>query len=252
MLLTQEIRDGDCFVQLHLDPARKTELFSTLPSLHILHGLPGTKPDKTVLPLQWKNADLLEAVFPVAGRETVLNTVEISGQEPVTLPPVCLPYSPEFAPDQPGRGAVALAQLAATTGGQERVEIPKIWDELPIQSRYVELAPWLLVFAAFLFLLEVLERRTGWLSRVVGRKRQIAAEEKVETPSATPAKGAALPWLVRKAKPSTPAPARTAAAPSPATKAAAPTVVVETKSSQDSAMDAMRKARERAQRRHDK
>jgi Mg-chelatase subunit ChlD len=252
MLLTQEIRYGDCFVQLHLDPARKTELFSTLPSLHILHGLPGTKPDKTVLPLQWKNADLLEAVFPVAGRETVLNTVEISGQEPVTLPPVCLPYSPEFAPDQPGRGAVALAQLAATTGGQERVEIPKIWDELPIQSRYVELAPWLLVFAAFLFLLEVLERRTGWLSRVVGRKRQIAAEEKVETPSATPAKGAALPWLVRKAKPSTPAPARTAAAPSPATKAAAPTVVVETKSSQDSAMDAMRKARERAQRRHDK
>jgi hypothetical protein len=74
-----------------------------------------------------------------------LNTVEISGQDPVTLPPVCLPYSPEFAPDQPGRGATALAQIATTTGGKERVEIPKLWDELPVRSRYVELAPWLLV-----------------------------------------------------------------------------------------------------------
>jgi Mg-chelatase subunit ChlD len=253
MLLTQEIRDGDCFVQLHLDPARKSELFSTLPSLHILHGLPGTKPDKAVLPLQWKNADLLEAVFPVAGRETVLNTVEISGQEPVTLPPVCLPYSPEFAPDQPGRGSVALAQLAATTGGQERIEIPKIWEELPVQSRYVELAPWLLVSAAFLFLLEVLERRTGWLSRVVGRKRQIAAEEKIERPStATPAKTKSFPWLVRKANSSVPMGKKPAEAPSSGPQVAAPPVAIETKSSPDSALDAMRKARERAQRRREK
>ena len=101
--------------------------------------------------LQWKNADLLEAAIPVAGRETVLNTVEISGQQPVTLPPVCLPYSPEFAPDQPGRGAATLAQIATTTGGKEREEIPKIWGELPVKSRYVELAPWLLVWERFFF-----------------------------------------------------------------------------------------------------
>jgi hypothetical protein len=139
-----------------------------------LHGLPGAAPAKETVALEWKNADLLEAAIPIAGRETVLNTVEISGQQPVALPPVCLPYSPEFAPDQPGRGAAALAEIATTTGGKERVEIPKIWSELPVKSRYVELAPWLLVFGTLLFLLEVLERRTGWVSRLFGRKIAVA------------------------------------------------------------------------------
>ena len=169
-VLTQEIRDGECFVQLHLDPERKADPFANLPQVRVLHGLPGAPPTKGTSPLQWKNADLLEAEIPIEGRETVLNTVEISGQQPVTLPPVCLPYSPEFAPEQPGRGAAALAQIATTTGGKERVEIPKIWSELPVKSRYVELAPWLLVAGAILFLLEVLERRTGWVFRLFGRK----------------------------------------------------------------------------------
>ncbi|HTI98093.1 MAG TPA: VWA domain-containing protein, partial [Dongiaceae bacterium] len=46
MLLTQEIRDGLCLVQLHLDPARKQEPFSTLPRVRVLHGLPGAAPAK--------------------------------------------------------------------------------------------------------------------------------------------------------------------------------------------------------------
>ena len=156
MLVEQEVRDGVDFVQLHLDPNRKADPFSSLPRVKVLHGLPGAPPAKATVPLAWKNADLLEAAIPIAGRETVLDTVEISGQQPVTLTPVCLPYSPEFAPDQPGRGAAALAQIATTTGGKDRVEIPKMWGELPVKSRYVELAPWLLAAAAFLFLLKFL------------------------------------------------------------------------------------------------
>ena len=35
-----------------------------------------------------------------------------------------------------------------------------MWGELPVKSRYVELAPWLLAAAAFLFLTEVFERRS--------------------------------------------------------------------------------------------
>ena len=189
MLLTQEIRDGVCFVQLHLDPERRAEPFANLPRVKILHGLPGAAPAKAAASLQWKNADLLEAAIPIAGRETVLNTVEISGQQPVTLTPVCLPYSPEFAPDQPGRGAAALAQIATTTGGSEREEIPKIWGDLPVKSRYVELAPWLLVAGAILFLLEILERRTGWISRMFGRKAAVKVETKeaeTEIPQAAP------------------------------------------------------------------
>jgi len=255
MLLTQEIRDGTCFVQLHLDPARKTEPFAALPRVKILHGLPGAAPAKATVALQWKNADLLEAAIPVAGRETLLNTVEIAGQQAVTLPPVCLPYSPEFAPDQPGRGAATLAQIATTTGGQDRVEIPKMWNELPVKSRYVELAPWLLVAAAILFLIEVLERRTGWVLRLFGRKTAVKAE-----PEATEEKPNApkpiFPWLVRR-----PARAKTLVVTpkaKPDAPKTAPNISAESKSasekpaSAESAIDALRKARERAQRRTDK
>jgi Mg-chelatase subunit ChlD len=258
MLLTQEIRDGVCFVQLHLDPERKAEPFANLPRVKILHGLPGAAPAKETLSLEWKNADLLEAAIPIAGRETVLNTVEISGQQPVTLPPVCLPYSPEFAPDQPGRGAATLAQIATTTGGREREEIPKIWGDLPVKSRFVELAPWLLVSATILFLVEVLERRTGWVSRLFGRKDAVTpASTEVsdaEVPQADPVRKPVFPWLVRK-------PARRATAPAAAkdktaepvsAAPAAPKPVPEKPASTVSAIDALRKARERAQRRTDK
>ena len=68
----------------------------------------------------WKTADLLEVAIPINGRETLLNTIEIPGQQAVTLAPVCLPYSPEFAPDQPGRGGAALTQIASTSGGKRR------------------------------------------------------------------------------------------------------------------------------------
>jgi hypothetical protein len=251
MLLTQEIRDGVCFVQLHLDPARKAEAFASLPRVRILHGLPGAAPVKETASLQWKNADLLEAAIPVAGRETILNTVEISGQQPVTLPAACLPYSPEFAPNQPGRGAATLAQIAATTGGRERVEIPKIWGELPVRSRYVELAPWLLVMGTILFLLEVFERRTGWISRFFGRKAAIAQAETEadESPAAVPARQPIFPWLVRK-------PARRTTSPTVAkaktTTPAAAKSALEKPISSESTLDALRKARERAQRRTDK
>jgi Mg-chelatase subunit ChlD len=253
MLLTQEIRDGVCFVQLHLDPERKGEPFSNLPRVKILHGLPGAAPAKETVALEWKNADLLEAAIPIAGRETVLNTVEISGQQPVTLPPVCLPYSPEFAPDQPGRGAATLAQIATTTGGKAREEIPKIWGDLPVKSRYVELAPWLLVAGTILFLLEVLERRTGWLSRFFGRKAVAKVEaEESETPDAASERKPVFPWLVRR-------PARTTTAPVARTSTVAPVSVApvgiksasEKPAGAESTLDALRKARERAHRRTD-
>jgi Mg-chelatase subunit ChlD len=230
MLLTQEVRDGVCFVQLHLDPERKAEPFSTLPRARVLHGLPGASPQKNTLPLQWKNADLLEAAVPVAGRETLLNTVEIPGQQPVTLPPVCQPYSPEFAPDQPGRGPAALAQIAATTAGKERVEIPTIWGELPVRSRYVELAPWLFVLGTILFLLEILERRTGWLSRTRASVEPEKAE-KSEPQTAAPAA------VIRKSN--RPVPSITVQPKAAPAKAAGA----------ESTLDALGKARARAHRR---
>jgi len=280
MLLTQEIRDGVCFVQLHLDPERKADPFSNLPRVKVLHGIPGAAPAKKTVSLQWKNADLLEAAIPMSGRETILNTVEISsgtgvppvraeGQESrsvsaVTLPAACLPYSPEFAPDQPGRGAATLAQIAATTGGQDRVEIPKMWGELPVKSRYVELAPWLLVFGTILFLLEVLERRTGWVTRFIGRRIGVSASvppvaaADVERGDTSPLSDDATRCVVQKrghvraVQTSAPAAGKSKTAVSVAAARAEPKPAPGKPASAESAIDALRKARERAQRRTDK
>ena len=254
MLLTQEIRDGVCFVQLHLDPARKSELFSALPQVRVLHGVPGAPPTRQTIPLEWKSADLLEAAIPVIGRETVLNTVEIAGQQPVILPAVCLPYSPEFAPDEPGRGAASLAQISATTGGRELVEIPKIWSALPIKSRYVEMAPWLLVVAAILFLSEIFERRTGWLGRAlhltpVAAPRRNAAKNPQEEKEAPATPRVVTQSGIRNTQP-TIQPSATPiipATPAPAAKSAPAKPAAEV-----SAIDALRKARERAKNRTEK
>lgn len=258
MLLVQQIRDGACFVQLHLDPERKADVFSGTPRVRTLHGLPGAKPEKIETAMEWKSADLLEAVIPIAGAETVLNTVEVPGHTPVALPPVCLPYSPEFAPEQPGRGAVALAQLAAATGGRERVHLPQIWAELPVKRRFVELTPWLLIVAVVLFLLEILERRTGWLFRLFVRRPAMiepdAADEEIEP---TTSKQRALPRLLRRAVRK--AAARKLSAPTAGTEPQ-PTVktppapaqketAIPGSDSGQSTLDVFREARERASRR---
>jgi hypothetical protein len=142
--------------------------------------VPGASPARSDAQLQWKTADLLEATIPISGRETVLNTVEVPGQQPVTLAPVCLPYSPEFAPEQPGRGGATLAELAAITGGKERIEIPQAWADLPSRRHYIETIPWLLVAAVVLFLIEILERRAGWVSRVLTRQKPAAEAEEAQ------------------------------------------------------------------------
>lgn len=258
MLLTQEIRDGVCWVQLHLDPARPADRFSTLPCMKVLHGLPGAAPARETVPLQWKSADLLEAAVAIGGRETLLNTVEIAGQPPVTLPPVCLPYSPEFAPAQPNRGATALARIAATTGGQERIEISKIWSGLPLKSRYVELAPWLLVAGTILFLLEILERRTGWVTRLFLRRPPTLSTTVTKEPADAPVQPVStrkpvFPWLPRK-----PVYRRAAAGNSPvktsapdSSTPAGPNTPPSKPAGAETTLNALREAHERARHRTD-
>jgi len=254
MMLTQEVQGGVCIVQLHLDPARMADPFSNLPRLQTLHGLPGESPAKLSAALQWKDADLLEAAIPIAGRETVLNTVAVPGQQTVTLPPVCLPYSPEFAPEQPGRGAAALEQIATTTGGKERAEIPKIWADLPVASRYVELAPWLLVAAAILFLMEILERRTGWISRLISRKAavaEVAIGDPIPAAAMSRGRFCFLPSFGNSRQNKAIAPNRTTAeaVPSPKKGTAPP---APTEPGVSATLDAFRQARQRASRRSEK
>jgi hypothetical protein len=121
---------------------------------------------------------------PLYGSDTALTTVEIPGHGPVALPPICLPYSPEFEPaataaaqgataspalpleaSRLGWGLAALERLARSTGGKERIDLASAWKDIPKHPRLIPLSAWLLIGAAIVLLLEVLERLTGLLSR---------------------------------------------------------------------------------------
>ncbi len=100
---------------------------------------------------------------------------------------MCLPYSPEYLPQKPGQGIGALERLAKSTGGCERVNLVGLWKDIPRKPRLVLLAPYLLLAAVMLFLLEIIERRTGVLSL---RRRRTAVVQQ-EVPAKLPEKRAA-------------------------------------------------------------
>ncbi len=170
MLLTQRVRDGINVVQLHLDPEREGEVFRELPTVKVLRGVVGETPSVDETKLAWTSADTLAVDIPIHGSETVLTTVEIPGGGNISLPPVCLPYSPEFKPAQTESGLATMERLAKATGGKQRINLGELWDDLPRQPRLISLQPWLLIAALLLLLLETLERRTGLLSTRHGRR----------------------------------------------------------------------------------
>jgi Mg-chelatase subunit ChlD len=248
MLVTQEVRNGVGLVQLHLDPERKGDPFTSLPQLNVLTGRPGLQPETRKMTLRWVAADTLAAEVPLQGNETVLTTVDVPGQKPVSLPPVCLPYSPEFQPPEADRGLPALQRLARATGGRERLEPSGIWSDLPRHARLLPVGRWLLAAAVVLLLLEVLERRTGFLSR-----QGHLVWEAAQVPAARARK-----LVVRKPRAAarSTAPQAPAAAPAPLPAVAPPAPPPEPVSApqvrQEAGMiEALRKARQRTRGRGD-
>lgn len=162
MLVTQQVKNGVSVIQLHLDPDRAESGQDVRPpKVTTLRGVAGSKPASEQAEMRWADADTMEVSIPLNGSETALSTVEIPGAQPLTLSPVTLPYSPEFKPVEADEGQTALAKLAQATGGKERLELSGVWKDLPRQPRLIELAPYLLLTAILLLLIEVLERHTG-------------------------------------------------------------------------------------------
>ena len=189
MLLRQEVRDGACAVELHLDPERPALPFTGTPTVTTLHGKSGGQPESRKDDMQWSTPDVMSVSVPLGGQETALASVEVPGIGRFSLPPACLPYSPEFKPAEPGQGQKALSRLARMTGGAQRTNLAGIWDEVPSRPRYVNLATWLLVAAMLLLLMEVLERRTGLLSAARLGRFRLRREDKQPAPAAAPRPG---------------------------------------------------------------
>ena len=232
MLLTQDLRGGNCRIQLHLDSERPTTPFSSLPQLTILRGKDGQQPAAERLPLNWTSADVLSAEVPLYGGQTLLTSLDVPGVGHTTLPPTCLPYSAEFALRPEGQGLRTLERLAHASGGTERVDLGSIWSALPKMPRMIPLAPWLLSTALTLLLAEVLQRRTGLLSFRVRKAiaRHDAKPADVVAPPAGRRAGSSLPPAAQAAPPQT-------AVPPDAPPARPP---------QESVVDALSQARNRA------
>lgn len=179
MLLTQEVHGGLCRIKLHLDPQRDNPGALVPPQIRILQALPGEPAESSTATMYYEDADTLCAEIPLSGPQTLLSTVYVDGHAPVSLPPVCLPYSPEYRPAQEQFGPDALRQIARTTGGVERISLSEIWDDMPSAPQYLAMGPWLLLLAVIIFLLEIFERRTGLLSALKVRRRKTAAVEAV-------------------------------------------------------------------------
>jgi len=189
IVATQELRNGVCRVELHLDPARSPTPFARLPQLTTLCARPGERAVARTTRMSWSSPDCLLAEIPLAGSETILNSVEVPGIGQTALSPICLPYSPEWVPRKPGQGAAALERLAKATGGSQRLNLSDVWQELPRKPRYAAMAPTLLLIAIALLLLEVFERRTGLLQIAVKsslRRRFARSPRRTDTPRAVP------------------------------------------------------------------
>ena len=215
MMLSQEIIDGSLRIRLDLDPEREEASLDTIPRMTILKQTANQPLERSEMPMRWLEPQLLGATVPLTGSETVLATVSFpSGEDnqtlSISLPPVCLPYSPEFRPVEPGKGRELLHQLAESTGGKERIEIAGIWNDIPKIPRYHDLSLWFLLTAICLMTSEIFERRTGWLTswlqsfrakwfRLPQRKERkavIAAADSSKTETAQPKDtGRQMSWL---------------------------------------------------------
>ncbi|MDY0167274.1 MAG: VWA domain-containing protein [Thermoguttaceae bacterium] len=187
VVATQETGSGLCRVELHLDPEREATPFSHLPELSVLSARPGEAATTRRVPMTWASADTLLGEIPLTGDETILTTISAPGVGQAALAPVCLPYSPEYVPERPGRGLESLERLSRSTGGRARVNLADVWNDIPRAPQWVPLAPYLLLAAVCLLLIEVAERRTGLLS-MLRRAAAPARRRRVEV-AATPAAG---------------------------------------------------------------
>jgi Mg-chelatase subunit ChlD len=232
MLLTQKVRNGISVVELHLDPEREGEVFKELPTVTVLRGVVGETPTVSKTKLSWTSADTLGVDIPIHGSETVLTTVEVEGGGNVSLSPICLPYSPEFKPAPDDTGLETMVRLAKATDGKARINLGGIWDDLPRQPRLIALAPWLLLAALILLLLETLERRTGLLSMRRGRELVAAVNQRI-------------PRKERKEREVKPSPGvQETVSPEPTEQPQSPTPTKE--GTAPAMLDALKKARQRA------
>lgn len=207
-LARRRVDEGALTVELLLDPAAPpptAEVFA-----RVVVSRPGQPPRRLRVQLRPVEPDRLVATVALTAADTAVAAVDFGNGESVALAPARLLYDPEFQPaaDADG-GRATLDSLARVSGGERRADLGSLWDDLPAVALHLPVAWALWLAAAVVLLLEVLERRTGWLSALgAGRSVADANADNAEGPSGG--------RFTRRSKPKRGRPAHTgAAAPAP-------------------------------------
>jgi hypothetical protein len=257
MLATQEILDGSLVVRLYLDPEREESSLEMMPIVTVLRQSENGAVTSEQIQLQFEETEMLQATVQLSGSETLQATLSVAaaGQTYVySLPPACLPYSPEFRPTTPDRGKATLFEMAEATGGKERIELTSIWQDIPKVPRYFDLTPYLLYAASLLFLAEIFERRTGLMSNILRRvtpkfkrKKRAITKQTIDTPPEVKDNSREMTWWEKRKRIKSRNKTSTSVVPSTVEKESEPEP--EKPQEQNSMLDALQKARLRAKKR---
>ncbi len=118
------------------------------------------------LVLERAGPDRYEARYPIEHEGIALGTLALSDGRFLTLPPIALPYSPEFEPTlDPRRGERLLARIARESGGRVGASVADVFSAGESGRAWRTLGRELALAALCLFLLEIAVRRLGLFAR---------------------------------------------------------------------------------------
>ena len=161
-----------------------------------------SKPVK--LPLQWTSPQTMRATFRLRQSGIYHGLIITREGKRVSLPPVVLPYSPEFEPSPRGAGVKTLKQLAEATGGRRIMHVKELFErrDPARESRTAQtsLAPHLAVLVVLLMLCDIVTRRALWAHIIPQQVRKGAAAARTRLAAVPAQVRARLARLRRPAK----------------------------------------------------
>ena len=157
---------GRAYFTVELDPARA---HNDVPTAHVV------LPDQSVaeVPLRWIGPHSLIGHHDLEAAGLHAPRVALAGRAALELPPVVLPYSPEYALDSARDGIGVLEHLSAATGGGRYLDEQSVATGA-FTARGRDLTPLMLALLALGFLADIARRR-GLLAPVEDRIAAAAA-----------------------------------------------------------------------------
>ncbi len=127
--------------------------------------IPPDESEAKEIPLQWVSGRRMRGEFKLGSDGVYHGVVTTRSGKQVSLPPVVLPYSPEFERPAEDRGEQVLGELTEVTDGDALMQVEDLFTGdagMTKRSASVSLAPWGAVLMLILILCDIATRRGLW------------------------------------------------------------------------------------------